>query len=318
MKSSFNELKSFQVHETVEILAFWEKYGVVVIENVVDQQQIESTIDEIWKIIDSSSEGKVKRDDPTTWEDEYWPDKTKKGFIQPFSEFKWKEMWLNRQNPNIIKAFEVILGQQEINVSRDRYGVMRPTKGIVLPDGTTIDREEHKTDSNWLHWDQNGWANNSFQGVQGLLTLSDHTDKSGGFHCVPGFTHEFKQWFSLHSQQTHPNDFDGLVEVPVGDPIRERIANINCNAGSLVIWDSRIPHGNFPNNNSSFRMVQYITFSPHDKAKFEHRKENLGKETQNAYRLYGDEWDKNIPTWENQLPNYLSPLGKKVVGFESW
>ena len=33
-------------------------------------------------------------------------------------------------------------------------------------------------------------------------------------------------------------------------------------AGSLLIWDSRLPHGNYPNESSQFRMVQYITFFP--------------------------------------------------------
>lgn len=32
--------------------------------------------------------------------------------------------------------------------------------------------------------------------------------------------------------------------------------------GSVVIWDSRLPHGNWPNDSDAFRMVFYLTYFP--------------------------------------------------------
>jgi len=32
--------------------------------------------------------------------------------------------------------------------------------------------------------------------------------------------------------------------------------------GSLLMWDSRTPHGNFPNESSDFRIVQYTGMFP--------------------------------------------------------
>jgi hypothetical protein len=40
---------------------------------------------------------------------------------------------------------------------------------------------------------------------------------------------------------------------------------INVRAGSMIIWDSRLPHANYPNESrTDFRYVQYITYYPAD------------------------------------------------------
>lgn len=313
MNFTFDEIPIFTVENEGNLLEFWNTWGFVVIKDVLTKDQINLSIDEIWKVIEDQGKGKIKRNDISSWYNEKnWPDKTKKGFIQPFNDFYLQQTWMNRQNPKIVKAFQILFGQDEIVVSRDRYGFMRPTK-------KQEETEDVSTSKNWLHWDQNGWQNADFQSVQGVLTFTNHTETSGGFHCVPGFTHEFKKWFEQHSQHEHPNGFEGLVEVPLEDQMRKKVRKIICPAGCMIIWDSRIPHGNYPNNSEiESRAVQYITFSPFDKSKSTFRKENLFKEVKNAYRTFGDEWDLQLPPKELQLPIILTDLGRKVIGFDSW
>eukprot|EP01127_Copromyxa_protea_P009267 TRINITY_DN2168_c0_g1_i2.p1 TRINITY_DN2168_c0_g1~~TRINITY_DN2168_c0_g1_i2.p1 ORF type:complete len:141 (-),score=13.00 TRINITY_DN2168_c0_g1_i2:5-391(-) len=53
-----------------------------------------------------------------------------------------------------------------------------------------------------------------------------------------------------------------LVDFPWSDPALQHVTKITMRPGSMVIWDSRLPHGNFPNLSEHFRMVQYITFYP--------------------------------------------------------
>lgn len=75
-------------------------------------------------------------------------------------------------------------------------------------------------------------TNNSFL----LIVLSKL-----GFHCVPGFTHRFKQW-SIDNEKQHKSR-GGLVNVPKDDPIRNEVKQIHVRKGSFVVWDSRLPHG---------------------------------------------------------------------------
>uniref|UniRef100_A0A7S4IBL5 Phytanoyl-CoA dioxygenase n=1 Tax=Vannella robusta TaxID=1487602 RepID=A0A7S4IBL5_9EUKA len=308
-------IPNYSINQREEILQFWNTWGFVVIRDVLSPSETDATISEIWDVVEDQSNGEVSRNKAATWYNpETWPDKTQKGFIQPFSDFLLQQCWLNRQNTQIINAFQLLLDTEEIVCSRDRYGFMRPTTLSI----SELKEKDFSTTKNWLHWDQNGWSNSGFQSVQGVLTLTPHTESSGGFHCVPGFTHEFREYFDSHAQDEHPNGYDGLVEVLPGDCIRERVRKITCPAGSMIIWDSRLPHGNYPNESDGFRAVQYITYHAYEPDSALMRKENLEREARNAYRTYGDEWDEKLPPKDLQLPHLLSSIGRKVVGFEPW
>lgn len=67
--------------------------------------------------------------------------------------------------------------------------------------------------------------------------------------------------------------------------------------GSLLVWDSSLPHGTFPNNSNRGRMIQYI--------------------------YVASTKDKSITTLFDNVeafpPDFqLTPLGKKFLGFEKW
>ncbi|CAF3729317.1 unnamed protein product [Rotaria sp. Silwood1] len=32
--------------------------------------------------------------------------------------------------------------------------------------------------------------------------------------------------------------------------------------GSLLVWDTRLPHGNYPNNSNQMRIIQYLHMAP--------------------------------------------------------
>jgi hypothetical protein len=63
--------------------------------------------------------------------------------------------WENRQHPNVVKLFQTLLKQEDLWVKYDRYGMMRPTKGIVFKssndDGSVIleDKPEWRSKPNW-------------------------------------------------------------------------------------------------------------------------------------------------------------------------
>jgi len=136
---------------------------------------------------------------------------------------------------------------QDLRVKFDRYGVMRP---LVDP--------AWKTDDGWLHTDQNPVHEKDFVRLQGILTFTESKGESGGgFLCLPGFHHQWKEY----CQEPHPDE-DVCPFTTPSDPRQEQIS---VPAGSLIIWDSRLPHANFPNlSPTQFRFVQYITYYPAD------------------------------------------------------
>jgi hypothetical protein len=280
-----------------------------------------------------------KRDDWKTWDN--WPDTICRngGFMGKFPY--WKRMknedslkdahisvqpmaWANRQNPNIYEAFTNILSSKRLWVSIDRYGIMRPTK--VIDNNEIILKEEWKTKDNWLHWDLSpfnfGTSAAGFSPqflsfddikqdygstrVQGLVTLTDCPVEVGGFHCVPGFCGDrFFQWGNDNMEygNKEENIKRNFIEVPEEDPMRKEITQIPMKAGSLLIWNSQLPHGNFPNTSTEFRMVQYIKMiSAEDPREFKPAIQ-CGKFSPEAF-----------------LPPDFQPteLGKRLFGLTDW
>lgn len=82
---------------------FYNRFGLVVFDNVLNQQEIELSIDDLWQdVLDRHDEG-VVRNDPLTWD-----------FVGPLGRFGFvgdqpsdrPQLWKNRSNPKVYKAFK--------------------------------------------------------------------------------------------------------------------------------------------------------------------------------------------------------------------
>jgi len=307
---------SFDCSQENEYLNFWKENGFVVIHKALNQTEVQSTIDEIWtdKTLLGKS-GKIDRNDPETWSNALWPTEfgiAERGFLTFDSDYQSHQSWLNRQNKNVYKVFKSIFGRPDLWVNIDRYGAMRPTTGIKMKteegNETIVDRPEWLTRPGWLHWDQNPWSEPDFVRVQGLITLVDSTETSGGFHCIPGFHHLFKDWGISHESEKKRG---GIINVPQDDPIRTNISKITMRSGSLLVWDSRLPHGNYPNCSNQFRMVQYITFAP--AMSEEERKSKLI-----VFKDLNQRENKKKKEEKYNFPQGLTLLGRLLIGCEPW
>ncbi len=85
------------------------------------------------------------------------------------------------------------------------------------------------------------------------------------------------------------------VQIAKDDPIRKDIQKMPIRKGSILIWNSRLPHGTFPNNSSNFRMIQYM-------------KMGFANDPAIEPSYFGLE----------SIPKDLTPLGKKLLGVEPW
>ncbi|OQR85133.1 hypothetical protein THRCLA_10777 [Thraustotheca clavata] len=329
--------KAYSVHDKEGYLNAFKKDGFVVIDDILTAEECELSCGEVWDFLEMN--GKVKRDDPMTWGNDCWPREVCRngGFVGRFPF--WKRMkkldqtrlnkqpqsWRNRENPKMYQVFADILNDPKLWVSIDRYGVMRPAKVA-----SEVDEEQvWQTKKEWLHWDLSpfhygtsaaGFAPNdtaldkdqlkksygSTLRLQGLLVLRDCPVENGGFHCVPGFTDErFFQWADANRDtygalpEIATRNF---IEVPDDDPMRKEIRQVPIKAGSLLIWNSQLPHGNFPNESHDFRMVQYIKMIPSSDQEF--------TPAMQLDRFEASEW----------FPEEFTPstLGKRLLGLEEW
>jgi len=304
--------KAFDVKEVEEFCAFFEKYGVVVIKDVLTEEECSRSESEVWDLIGRMSRnkrgGEIKRDDPDTWES--WIELSKIGILGNDCILS-KQMFENRQNPKIYESFRQILGKDDLMVTVSRASMMRPTKDVKFSDGVR-NKPEWKTIEGWLHWDMNMWTgwtttfswkvldNSQNRGydrlrVQGWVSVVDCGPADGGFHCVPGFSSHMRGWAYQNKDKFNPKRFDTTFQVPADDPIRKDIQRVAVRKGSLVIWNSKTPHGTFPNDSSHGRMIQYITMADENDP-------SIG-------RLFDDE--SLLP------PDFqLTQLGRKLLGFK--
>lgn len=79
-------------------------------------------------------------------------------------------------------------------------------------------------------------------------------------------------------------------------------------AGSVCLWDSRTPHGNFPNEGRHWRICQYVGFHP---APSRNLQAGLVQTRQDYMRIQ----DEN-----NRLPPVATStqLARKLIGLEQW
>lgn len=243
--------------------------GFVVVDGVLNDEEVEATVDELWT---SSSllggrEG-LRREEPSTWDGESWPAGCR-NFLDPLEPCSEVTSWRNRVNPKVHRVFEVLWQQLpsseeaaegHLVASVDRFGLMRPTQ--FPGDEGLRERPEWRTSRNWLHWDQNPWATPGFHAVQGLVALTEGTATSGGFVTVPGLTHQFHKWCQDHPDGSIPGRTKKTIpfSVPLDDEMQDRRVKVLVPRGGLIVWDSRMPHESFPNEDENWRIVQYITF----------------------------------------------------------
>ena len=118
--------------------------------------------------------------------------------------------------------------------------------------------------------------------IQCFLSLSDTMERNhGGFECVPGFHHEFEEYYKRFNKSQNRQEFDsdsniGSTLPCVGDYVHirpkedsdviDRFTHVPVPSGAAVFWDQRLPHANSRRNKGSkSRCVVYGGFLPRGK-----------------------------------------------------
>eukprot|EP01133_Synstelium_polycarpum_P013656 gene13656-16081_t len=262
---------------------FFERFGFVVVRDVLTPQDCQNTVSEIFDIIEHKSPT-FNRKDRSTW-DAFPTDDAIPQYGSPSRPpIFTRQFLMNRQNENVYRVFSTFLNNKDLMVNNDRCCFFRPTVDApgALGKPAWATKSNLHLDMNPFNWMGDGKAcraeldrlryvkhsefiveNNSpshLDGVQlqGVLNLMDNQQLDGGYIVVPGFHHHFVEFFrekkpDFNSVSWNWNQKDVLFKLA---------KRISMRVGSIVIWDQRMPHGSANNTSSNPRMAQFIKIYP--------------------------------------------------------
>ncbi len=274
-------------------LQFFLDNGYVIVHDAAPAKNLQAVIDAIFDFLG------MNPNDPNDW---YRPPHRTGGMVELYQH---QALWDNRQYPRIHQAFSEIFRTEKLWVSEDRASMKPP----MHPDHPEYD---HK---GFTHWDIDTSKLPLPFRVQGVLALTDTSEDMGGFQCVPGFHKDLDAWIAKQPADRNPFTPD-LSALPAG----MKVTPIPMRAGDLVIWDTRLAHGNGHNVSNKPRLAQYISMSPADE----------DNEVERLARI--DRWQhRKKPAYDRAFPGdprrreeiegttaTLTPLGRKLLGLDRW
>lgn len=254
--------------------------GWMLVEGVVPVELCDAVVEMICELTG------MPRDHPGSYEHSH---PTPNGIIPIYHH---PALWGPRQHPSLHAMYAEALGTEALWVELDRCAF----KPSLPPEDYVDPRKPH-----YLHTDEDPgeWAGPRH--LQGMLYLTDTDETMGPLQIISEAYRErvagARSEWSWAEQDDYPID---LVPGP---------------AGSMVVWDSRLPHSSGWNTSGRPRFTQYISMSTE------------GDEDQRSLRI--EEWRTGkAPTRHTIRTGQLdpepwaavplSPLGEKLLGLARW
>jgi len=298
--SSLKKLNERLNNEALRVLtedewAFWKYNGYIIIKNAVPREQAQQTAEFLWEFEDK------KADDPKTWYSQARAEMQMKelagtGMVEVYNN---QHLWNNRQFEKVYNTFVDIWGTHKLWVTIDRANLNFPIRPGF----------EYK---GFIHWDYD--PGTKPQNVQGVLALSDQMDENmGGFQCIPWLFRNYDEW-----EKTQPVDRNHFQPDVTG--LEDKIVKVGLEAGDLVIWDSRQPHGIRPNHSDGkVRIAQYISMMPAEEDNDALRDWRVNS-WKNRIAPEGYAFPGDPRNWEQTKYKTakLSELGEKLLGLKTW
>lgn len=249
--------------------------GWAVIPNVLSEEECGHLKTELWDCVVKVSQGRVDRDDPSTWGPKCWPHSTHYIF-QHFNFGNSKAPWRVRTNDRVIEAFAYFFGTDKLTTSFDG--------AFLQPEFEKIGSYYPKN-SSWEHFDQSPFLK-GLRCIQGMVLFEGWEEGDAGLKVWTG-SHKIHErlveyGFAPYNTKTNketgevisksPNKKNWLKLTPemiaaVGEKHPElKWEVVQAPKGSLVLWDSRTGHcGTVPikgRKNPKERAGVYVSMGP--------------------------------------------------------
>ncbi|MGK7904296.1 MAG: phytanoyl-CoA dioxygenase family protein [Hormoscilla sp.] len=303
-----------------------EKYGLAVIPNVLNAEEIEAMQKGMWEMLEYISQDfelPIKQANPQSWKGIYQLFPSHSMLFQHFSLSHSQHVWDLRQNEKVVEVFANIwqCPQEQPLTSFDGLSVHLPPE---------ITGRGWYRGNDWLHVDQS-YTRNNFECVQGFITAWDIEEGDASLTFLEKSHHkheDFRDVFEIDNKEAwyklNETEYDYYIKQAC-----ER-KSLKCSAGSMVLWDSRLVHAGMEpvkgRKHPKIRHVVYICQMPKklcSEAMLRTRIRAFEElRTTNHYphkvRLFPKQprtYGKALPPIK-QIPRpRLSELGKKLVGY---
>jgi len=167
------------------------------------------------------------------------PPALRSGVISGIGSGQCSFTWFTRGLPIVKKTFAQVWGTDDLIVSFDGLGIVRP------PD---FDKNWQLNPGLWYHVDQNGRNKFGKICVQGQVNYFDSGDDDGGLVVIPRSIHVFSKIFENRPELgIGKSDFIALSKIQnVWNSELDKLQPIKVcvKAGDLTLWDSRTVHCN--------------------------------------------------------------------------
>ena len=210
--------------------------GCAVLKNILSQEEVKKAEDAFWEWLESVGSG-IKRSDPSTWENKNWPGLNDMGFFVSYGGCHTWASWIVRTHPKVKQAFSKIWNTDQLITSLDTIISWRPWWNPV----SKGDWDPYVEN---LHLDQNPFFKKGLKCVQGMMPLKRvRRNEIGGLKVVPkSNSEEVLSKIIERYPQAQFNSSD-WIELRGNDPLITKGELVECDAGDLVLWDSRTVHG---------------------------------------------------------------------------
>ena len=261
-------------------VAHFQAEGWVLVDDVVAQSDLDAVVDVICSFLGiepGKSQPSPRRADVING-------------IVPIHQHQ--ALWDTRQAPAMHAAFSAIHGTDALWVTMDR---------VSYKPRISERAKAQRGDANAIHCDKD-LTDTTFT-VQGVLYLTDTLEDQGAWECVPSLYREIRD--------------EGLTDIKWAHDIGEReVRRVPGKAGSLVIWDGRMPHSSGHNWTDTPRYVQYITMNrPGDEAT-RHARVDDWRANRAPAHWRGLPHQPDPEPWT--APASLTPLGQRLLGLSPW
>jgi len=206
-------------------------------------------------------------------------------------------LWDIRQCRSLYEVFAEFFGTGRLMVDMNRC-IFRPP---VQPNRPGISRGT-------IHWDTDPRKPEE-DSLQAVVLLTGVGRDSGGFQCIPEVYQYLEGWLQRYAWHSSFDFFNPGLN-------HWNATQVEGNAGDVIVWSSRLPHGTASNLSDRPRIAAFVTMQPHDDDP--HLRESM--------RVW---WlTKRAPDYWRGLPGQLDPepgppavlseLGLKLIGALPW
>ncbi|MGI4826733.1 MAG: phytanoyl-CoA dioxygenase family protein [Janthinobacterium lividum] len=272
----------------------WQTYGFVVVKQAVPAENVEKLKKLLWEFQE------MDPNDTSTWNaaqlrNHAMKELNNSGMVEIYNH---QALWDNRQEQRVYNAFVDIWDDENLWVTIDRANLNTPNRSSRAFGG-------------FIHTDVDTTLVPLPVNVQGVLSLVDVDGETGGFQCVPELFRTFEDW-----KKRQPEGRDGFAPNVEGFEVYP----VPMKAGDLMIFNSLLAHGIRPNTSENkVRMAQYISMTPAASENEDLRGRRVQswqeRRAPEGFAFPGDprEWEQT--KYDTAV---LTPLGKKLLGLDSW